>query len=215
MKIMKNLRPADWSLYLVADLKFIGSRDVLDVIRQAVEGGVTAVQLRAKDIDAKRYIELSRQAAALLNPPQIPLIINDFINVALACNAAGVHLGQEDLPLPSARKVLGDEKIIGISVSRVEEALEAERGGADYVGAGPVFATTSKETTLPAIGLEGIRTMREKINIPIIAIGGITEQNAMSVIEAGASGIAVISAILSEKNVRDASQRLLRALRRA
>jgi thiamine-phosphate pyrophosphorylase len=185
----------DWRLCFIADSEAAAGKDVLRLIAEAVEGGATMIQLRGKTWDSREFLQLGIGAAQFLRPRKTPLIINDRVDIALAVNADGVHLGQDDMPLAYARKILGRRRIIGISVSTPEEAEAAEKGGADYVGAGPVFDTSSKKDLGPLLGLEVLRRMREKVRIPILAIGGINAANTAEVIQAGADGIAVISAI--------------------
>lgn len=206
------VKSIDWILCLVADSEAAGERNIFDLIQEAVEGGATIVQLRGKNWNTREFLEMSIKSAEFLRKKDIPLIINDRIDIALACEASGVHLGQEDMPLPFARNLLGKRKIIGISVSNVEEAVRAEAGGADYIGVGPIFLTLSKKTVTPALGPEGLKKIREKVKIPILAIGGVNVGNAREVIEAGADGIAVISAILGYRNARKAAAELLKAI---
>lgn len=187
---------ADFSLYLVADVEFAAGRDLAYLAEEAVRGGVTIVQLRAKGSGTREFLGLATRMAAALKGRSVPLIINDRVDIALACGADGVHLGQDDMPIGKARELLGSTRIIGVSANTLKEAREAERFGADYIGLGPVYATASKVTDLPVLGPEGIRRMRQKLDIPIIAIGGIDAGNAADVRNAGAAGIAVVSAIL-------------------
>ena len=209
--LAKNI---DWALCLVADGEAAGERNIFDLIREAVEGGATIVQLRGKNWNTREFLEMSMKSAAFLRKKEIPLIINDRIDIALACKASGVHLGQEDLPLPFARNILGKRKIIGISVSNGEEAVRAQAGGANYIGVGPIFPTLSKKSATPPLGPEGLKKIKEKVKIPILAIGGIDVGNASEVIEAGADGIAVISAIMGSRDARKAAKELLQAVRR-
>jgi len=198
----------DWTLCLVADAEIAGDRDLINIIRQAVAGGVTLVQLRAKKLSASAFLELSLKAASLLRKKKIPLLINDRPDIALACRAGGVHLGQDDMPVAAARLLLGKDRMIGLSVSSLKEALKAEKEGADYVGLGPVFPTLTKDTPLTPLGLRGVRDIRARISIPILAIGGITKDNAPEVIRAGADGIAVVSAIMSARNIAKGTREL-------
>jgi thiamine-phosphate pyrophosphorylase len=201
----------DYSLYLVADAEYASGRDLVPLIEDAVKGGVTIVQIRGKGLPFGDFLDLARRVKAVLKPRRVPLLINDRVDIALACGAAGVHLGQEDMPPALARKMLARNTIIGNSVNTLQEAREAEREGADYIGLGPIFATTSKATDLPALGAEGLRTIREKVRIPIVAIGGITPRNAGAVREAGADGIAVVSSILGSQDARKAARELKKA----
>jgi len=199
---------ADYSLYFVADAGFAAGRDLLPLIEAAVRGGVTAVQVRAKDLPVRQFLDLGRRAADSLKRHNIPLIINDRLDIALACGAAGVHLGQDDMPVSQARKIVGRRLVLGVSANNADEALEAERLGADYIGLGPIYATSSKTTDLPLVGEEGIRRLKGRVRIPLVAIGGITAANARAVKEAGADGIAVISAILGAPDPEAAARRL-------
>jgi len=204
---------ADLSLYLVADLEFAAGRDLAYLAGEAVLGGVTIVQLRAKALETSEFLDLATRMAAALKKRSVPLIINDRVDIAMACGADGVHLGQDDMPIDKARQLLGRSMIIGISVNTLKEAREAERLGADYIGLGPVYATATKDTELPVLGLESIRRIQEKIGIPIIAIGGINAGNAAEVMKAGAAGIAVVSAILGAPDARKAASELKKKVR--
>lgn len=197
----------------MADSEAAGSRNLISIIREAVDAGVTLVQLRGKKLEIRAFLNLAVQASEFLKSRNIPLIINDRIDVALACEADGVHLGQEDLPLPIARKIMRKERLIGISVNTLKEAEESEAEGADYIGVGPIFYTSSKEDLRSILGFEGLKAMRNKVKIPILAIGGINTENAGDVIASGADGIAVISAIMDAKNITEATRNLLEAIR--
>ncbi len=202
----------DWRLCLVADTDAAGDRDLAMLVSEAAAGGVTCVQLRAKHMNGAPFLLLAERLIALLNLKNIPLIINDRVDVAAAGKCQGVHLGQDDLPVSAARRILGREAVIGVSVNTVEEARSAEKEGADYLGAGPVFTTSSKETSLPVLGVDGLKLLRHKVNIPVLAIGGIDSRNAPDVFDAGVDGIAVISAILGPEDTRKAAYKLARIL---
>ena len=204
----------DYTLCLVADADCARGRDLLDLVEAAVEGGATVVQLRAKTLSTRRFLELGRRAAGRLAKLAVPLIINDRVDVALACGAAGVHLGQDDMPAAAARGILGSAKLIGISVNTVEEARAAEAAGVDYLGAGPAFATATKDTGLSVLGPECVRDIKRAVRIPVVAIGGVATGNAASLAEAGADGIAVISAILRAPDARRAAEELRRSFRK-
>lgn len=206
------MKTIDWRLCLVADAEASGNRNLISIIREAVDAGVTLVQLRGKKMDIRAFLNLAIQTSEFLKSQNIPLIINDRIDVALACEADGVHLGQEDLPLPIARKIIGRDKLIGISVSTVTEAEKSEAEGADYIGVGPIFFTSSKKNLRSILGFEGLKAIRNKVKIPILAIGGIKAENAGEVIASGANGIAVISAIMDAKNISEATRNLLEAI---
>ena len=204
----------DYSLYLVADADYAAGRDLPGLVEAAVDGGVTIVQLRAKGLGRDAFIELGLSVARRLAGRRVPLLVNDDLDVARACGAAGVHLGQEDMPVPEARRLLGSGAVIGLSVNTAEEAVGAERDGADYVGAGPAFATSTKPTDLPVLGPERIGTIARATRLPVVAIGGIGAANAARLADAGARGIAVVSAIMGAPDARRAAEDLIRAFKR-
>jgi thiamine-phosphate pyrophosphorylase len=209
------MRP-DYSLYLVADADFAAGagHDLCGLVDEAVAGGVTIVQLRAKLLPARDLAEIAFELLRRLGQTGVPLLINDRADVALACGAAGVHLGQQDLPVSLARRLLGGEAVIGVSVHTAAEALSARRQGADYVGAGPAYPTATKETTLPVLGPDGIREIQRTAGLPVVAIGGIDAGKAAEMAAAGAGGIAVVSAILGAPDARQAAAELRRAFKR-
>ncbi len=198
----------DYSLYLVADADYASGRDLPGLVGAAVAGGVTVVQLRAKSLPGGAFIDLGLAVAARLAGTGVPLLVNDRVDVALACRAAGVHLGQEDIPVPFARRLLGPGAVIGVSVNSPEEARRAEREGADYVGAGPAYATSTKETALAVLGPDGIGLIKRATGIPVVAIGGIGPLNAAEIAVAGADGIAIVSAILGAPDAKRAAEEL-------
>jgi len=202
----------DWRLCFIADSEAARGKDILQLIAQAVEGGVTIVQLRGKKWTSREFLEVGMKAVRLLKPKKIPLIINDEVHIALACKASGVHLGQGDMPLRCARELMGKERIIGISVSSADEALAAEKGGSDYIGVGPVFATLSKKDIGSPLGLAGLREIRQKVKIPILAIGGISVANVADVIASGADGVAVISAIAAATDPKKAATEIIESI---
>jgi thiamine-phosphate pyrophosphorylase len=201
----------DYTLYFVADAGLAAGRELPALVEAAVAGGATLIQLRAKGLAGRAFVELGTGIARALAGTGVPLIVNDRLDVALACGAAGVHLGQDDLPVPFARRLVGPGGTIGVSVNTPEEARRAEKEGADYVGAGPAFATASKETGLPVLGPEGVGRIKRAVGIPVVAIGGISAGNAAAIAGAGADGIAVISAILSAPDARRAAAELRKA----
>jgi thiamine-phosphate pyrophosphorylase len=200
----------DYSLYLVADADCAAGRELAALVRAAVAGGVTVVQLRAKGLAGRALVELGYELRRALAGTGVPLLVNDRVDVAIACGAAGVHLGQEDMPVRLARALLGPEGTIGVSVNTPEEARRAETEGADYVGAGPAFATATKATDLPVLGPEGIGRIKGAVRIPVVAIGGIGPENAAGLARAGADGIAVVSAVLGAPDARLAAEALRR-----
>lgn len=208
------MKTIDWKLCLVADVQAAQGRYILRLIEQAVDSGVTLVQLRAKELPTRDFLELALKIAKFLKLKNIPLFINDRIDIALACGAQGVHIGQEDLPLSYARKILGKKMRIGISVNTVKEAEEAEKGGADYLGVGPVYYTPSKRDLKAILGPSGLKVIREKVKIPILAIGGINAENARETMDCGVDGIAVISALMGAKDISQATRTLVKKIKR-
>ena len=207
------MKKIDWKLYFIADFESSKGKDLVWIVEKAVKGGATVVQLRAKSISTREFLDISMKIHSFLKKKRVPLIINDRIDIALALDADGVHLGQKDMPLQIARKILGKEKIIGISVNNIEEAMEAENNGADYLGVGPVFPTTTKPDIRAPLGIEGLRKIREKIKIPIIAIGGINKSNVHEVYSTGVDGIAVVSAIILSPDPCQAAEKLIEEIK--
>lgn len=206
------MNKVDCSLYLVTDRDILGNRDLCGCIEEAILGGVTLVQLREKDISTLEFYEIALKVKEVTAKYNVPLIINDRMDIALACDAEGLHVGQSDLPLEIARKILGENKIIGVSAATVEKAKEAEKNGADYIGVGAIFPTGSKDDAV-TIGAYELKKIRGEVAIPIVAIGGINESNCSEVISNGADGIAVISAILGKEDIQKASEKLLRLVK--
>ena len=204
----------DWSLYLVADAGYAHGRDLPALVEAAVRGGATVVQLRAKDLPARAFAALASETARRLAGTGVPLLVNDRVDIALACGAAGVHLGQDDLPVSDARRVLGPGAVIGVSVNTPDEARRAAADGADYVGAGPAFATSTKDTPLAVLGPDGVARIKRAAGVPVVAIGGITAANAGSLAAAGADGVAVVSAVLGSPDPEGAAADLARAFGR-
>ena len=202
----------DVSLYLVTDRSLSKGRATAEVVREAVAGGVTCVQLREKACGTREFLAEVRAVKAVLQGTGVPLIINDRVDVALAVGAAGVHLGQQDMPISDARRLGPPGWIIGISAESVEDAVRAEGEGADYVGVSPVFATPTKTDHAPPLGLDGLRRIRAAVKIPLVAIGGIHAGNAREVMAAGADGLAVVSAIVAADDPRAAAEILRREI---
>ncbi len=202
------IRTNFWRLCFIADSEAAAGRDVLRLIRQAVLGGATMIQLRGKAWTTRQFLALGRKASELLRKKRVPLIINDRVDIALACRARGVHLGQLDMPISAARRILGRQALIGVSASTLAEARLAEREGADYLGVGPVFPTSSKKDLPETLGIAGFEAIRRKIRIPILAIGGIGRSNVFEIMKAGADGVAVISAISSVHSPTRAAREL-------
>lgn len=205
----------DYSLYLVTDRALSLGRSNLEVVQSAVEGGVTLVQLREKEATTREFYEEGLKVGAYLKARDIPLIINDRIDLALALDAAGVHLGQDDMPIDVARKLLGPRKIIGASVFTLEEAKIAESLGADYLGLSPIFVTETKPELVRQIGIEGIPLLKAAVQIPVVGIGSMSESNAYDAVKAGLDGVAVVSAICSREDPRAAAAAIKAEVMRA
>ena len=194
-------------LYAVTDRSWVGIQTLLEQIESSLLGGTTLVQLREKDLSDCEFIQEAISVKRLCERFGVPLLINDNVNVALRSGADGVHLGQDDLPLQEARKMLGPNKIIGISTHTVEEAMKAEQGGADYVGVGSVFATQTK-LDANVLSIDYIREICQAVTIPVVAIGGIKEENMDVLRNTGVAGIAVVSAIFGQPDIEIATLRL-------
>ncbi|WP_156276165.1 thiamine phosphate synthase [Neomoorella glycerini] len=206
---------APWDLYVIITTNLGGGRPTLELVRQALAGGATAIQLREKDLPARELVELGREIRQLTHAAGATFIVNDRLDVALAVEADGVHIGQEDLPARVARELLGPGKILGVSTGTVLEARQAVADGADYLGVGSIYATKSKEDAGEPIGLAGLKAIRAAVTIPLVAIGGINSSNAADVIAAGADGVAVVSAVIGAPDIAAAARELLAAVRRA
>jgi thiamine-phosphate pyrophosphorylase len=198
--------PVDYSVYLVTDRGILGGRDLLKAVEDAIIGGASLIQLREKDISSRDFYNLAVKMKEVVNSYGVPLIINDRLDIALAVNADGLHIGQDDMPLKIARQILGPEKIIGYSVSSLEEALFGEKNGADYLGAGPVYMTGSKADAGLPIGLTSLKAIKERVSIPVVAIGGVGISNIADVKQTGVDGVSVISAILGSQDITEAAR---------
>ena len=198
----------DLSLYLVAGTDDVGGRDLADVVAAAVRGGVSLVQLREKQASDAEVAALARRLLAVLQPHGIPLIINDRLEVACGLAGTGLHLGQDDMAPAAARRALGPERILGVSAGLPEEMAIVDPDIADYVGVGPVYPTGSKADAGDRIGLDGLRDMRCRIALPVVAIGGITAARAGDVMAQGVEGVAVVSAICAAPDPEAAARAL-------
>jgi len=202
-------------LYLVTDRGLCGHRDLEEVVSLAVQGGAAWVQLREKDLPTRLFVEEARRLKKILSPLGVPLIINDRLDVVLASDADGIHIGQEDMPYDIARRLLGPKAIIGLSVETWEDVEQAELLDVDYLGVSPVFTTPTKTDTKGPWGLEGLARIRAFSRHPLVAIGGISRDNAAAVILAGADRIAVVSAICAASDPRKAAGDLCTEISRA
>ncbi len=191
-------------LYVILDTEALKGRRHIEAARQAIRGGATAIQLRDKLLSKRELLPIARQLKSLCAEQNALFIINDHLDLALAADADGLHLGQEDLPLREARKLLAMDRLLGGSARTVDEAKSAEADGADYVAVGSIYPTTSKEEAV-VVGLERLRQVRQAVSLPLVAIGGISAANAAGVIAAGASSVAVISAVLHADDIEAAA----------
>jgi thiamine-phosphate pyrophosphorylase len=206
-------RVKGWSVYVVTDATLSRGRSHLEVARGAIAGGADVVQLRDKEAPGRALYEIAGEIGKLAQDAGVPFLVNDRVDIAVAAGADGVHVGREDLPPIEARRLVGPDRILGVSASSVEEALDAERDGADYVGFGPVFeARGTKPDADPPTGLERLRDVCERCVVPVIAIGGIRHGNVDQVIAAGVAGVAVISGVVGAPDiaatVRDLKDRI-------
>ena len=197
-------------LYLVTDQASLRGRRLADVVQAAVQGGVSCVQLREKTLGTRDFVELALALMDLLAPHQVPLVINDRIDVALACGAHGVHLGQSDMPVVLARRLLPAQVFLGLSVESMQDVQRTQRQPVDYLGVSPVFATPTKTDTATPWGLDGLRQVRHMTPLPLVAIGGIGLGNATEVLSAGADGLALVSALCSADDPAAAARALAR-----
>ncbi len=204
---MKSYKDINYELYLVTDRNVLNGRDFLKSLEQGIIGGASVVQLREKNISSLEFYNLAVEVKKLTEKNNIPLIINDRVDIALAIGADGVHVGQTDLPADIVRKIIGKNKILGVSAANLEEAKKAMDDGADYIGVGALFPTVTK-TDARKVTLDQLKYIRDNVNIPIVGIGGINENNIKAVIETGVDGAAIISAILSKSNIKEASEKL-------
>ena len=198
----------DWSLYLCTDRELTGEKNFETCVEDAIKGGVTVVQLREKNLSGKKFFETALSLKKITGKYKIPLIINDRVDIAVAADADGVHVGQSDLPAKAARKIIGEEKILGVSASTLDEALKAESDGADYIGVGGIFFTATKPDA-ESVSPETLKKICESVKIPVVAIGGINSETLPRVKNTGIAGVAVVSAIVAAENPEDAAKNLL------
>lgn len=201
------MRP-DYGLYLVTDRALCLGRDLVDVVAAAVRGGVTMVQLREKDCDTRDFVALARRLKQMLEPQRVPLLINDRVDVALACGADGVHVGQSDMHPKDVRTLMGSKGLLGLSVETMEHVREAETLGVDYLGVGPVYATSTKPDHSEPWGLDGLRRVREACSLPLVGIGSVNAENVTSVMRQGMDGVAVVSALCSADSPEQAARNM-------
>lgn len=214
VRLSKVEQIKSWNLYLVTEEELSAGRKTIEIVQEAIAGGVEVIQLREKNLPVIERYHLGRELRKITRDYNVSFLVNDRVDLALALDADGVHLGQEDLPLSEARKIMGWEKIIGISVSNITEAKLAEQGGADYLGVGSVYPTTSKkvEDIRSHLGPEGIRKIRAECHLPLVAIGGLNRDNCIPVIRSGADAIAVITALTKVSNVQEEASKFKKVI---
>lgn len=197
----------NYKLYLVTDRDLLKNTDLYTAVEEAIKGGVTLVQLREKDLTTLEFYNTALNIKRITDKYNIPLIINDRMDIALAVNASGVHIGQKDIPCTIARKILGNDKILGVSATTLSQAIKAEKEGADYIGVGAIFHTSTKQDAKP-VSIDMLKEIKETLSIPVVAIGGITIKNIHQLDSSNIDGIAVISDILGKEDIRFASENL-------
>ena len=197
----------DYTLYLVTDRSVMSAKSLEQAVEQAIQGGCTVVQLREKYASSREFFETAQRVKQITDSYHIPLIINDRTDICLAVNAAGIHIGQQDLPAKIVRSMVGPDKIIGVSAATLSEAIQAEQDGADYLGVGAMFATSTKTNTRP-VTIEQLTQIKQAVQIPVVAIGGIQSSNVTTLTDTGIDGIAVVSAILAQENITHAAEQL-------
>lgn len=202
------MKTIDLSLYLVTD-KSDDVEKFLNTIEEAIKGGVTVVQIREKTAETLDFYNLALKVKEITTKYNVPLIINDRVDVALAIDADGVHVGQSDMPCDVTRRLIGEDKILGVSAATIEEAQKAQKDGADYIGAGAVFPTATKDDA-PKITKKDLKEVVDSIDIPVVAIGGINHDNASELIDTGIAGLSVVSAIMSSDDPKKSSEELLK-----
>lgn len=207
-----KVKSEDMTLYAVTDAAWTGEKTLVQQVKEALEGGITFLQLREKHLSEEEFLREAVEIKRLADQYQVPFVINDNIEIAQKAGADGVHVGQDDMPVEEVRKILGEDKIIGVSAHNVEEAVRAEKGGADYLGVGAVHATSTKENT-SAVSMEEMKKICQTVSIPVVAIGGIKKNNMNVLSGTGVDGIAVVSAIFAAENIKEETKELLEAVK--
>lgn len=197
----------DYSLYLCTDRSIMSDTSIEECVEKSLKGGVSVVQIREKDCPGKEFLQIAKSVKEITRRYDVPLIINDRVDVAIAVGADGVHVGQDDLPCAIVRSMVGEDMIIGVSASSLTEALKAQQDGADYIGVGAMFATDTK-TDAKVVSMEELDRIRREVSIPIVVIGGINKTTLPDFIGKGIDGIAVVSAIVSQNDVESAAREL-------
>ena len=210
MRDREYIAVSSWRLCVIVDVQHLRGRSPEEAARGAIAGGATAIQLRDKVSSGAAFYQASVAVQSVCRGAGIPFIVNDRVDIAMAADADGAHVGQDDLPAPAARRLLGPDRILGVSAGNVVHAARAEAAGADYLGVGPIFeARTTKPDAAPPIGLPGLSAICRAVSLPVIAIGGINAANIRSVYNTGTVGAAVISAVLSADDIAEATRKLM------
>lgn len=207
MKFTKDEIRQGMTLYAVTDRSWLGERTLAQVAEDVLKGGATFLQLREKELDREAILAEAREIQTIVARYHVPFVINDSVDIALACDADGVHVGQNDLMGRDVRAFIGPDKILGITANTVELAVAAERAGADYIGAGAVFGTTTKQNA-KNLSLDTLKAICQAVNIPVVAIGGINADNLPRLAGTGAAGAAVVSALFAQKDPEEAARRM-------
>lgn len=207
MKFTKDEIRRGMTLYAVTDRSWLGERTLAQVVEEVLRGGATFLQLREKELDREAILAEAREIQAIAARYRVPFVINDSVDIALACDADGVHVGQTDLMGRDVRALIGPDKILGITANTVELAVAAEKAGADYIGAGAVFGTTTKQNA-KNLSLDTLKAICQAVSIPVVAIGGVNGDNLPRLAGTGAAGAAVVSALFAQKDPEEAARRM-------
>ena len=202
-----KIKPEILRVYAVTDRSWTGKYTLLEQVEQALKGGATCIQFRDKTLDDKAFLEEAKKMKALCQQYQVPLIINDHVEIAVLCGADGVHVGQKDMKASAVREIFGEDMIIGVSARTVEQAVEAEQAGADYLGSGAVFGTTTK-TDAKKLSLETLKDICQAVQIPVVAIGGVQKENIPKLAGTGVEGTALVSAVFSAQDIEEECRQL-------
>lgn len=202
-----KVKSEQMTVYAVTDRAWTGEKSLMEQVKEALEGGITFLQLREKKLSKEAFLQEAKEMKQLAEKYKVPFVINDNIEIAQKSGADGVHVGQDDMPVEEVRKILGEDKIIGVSAHNVEEALKAQKGGADYLGVGAVCQTATKSDA-SVVSMEEMKKICESVSIPVVAIGGIHKDNLLMLENTGVDGIAVVSAIFAAKDIKEAAREL-------